>query len=190
MEKIISQFQSSIDLMNVIISDKRIIDGIIQLKSKITATLLAGNKVIFAGNGGSFSDAQHLSAELAGRFMIERRPLSGICLGTNSSLVTAIGNDYDFETIFARELEAIGLKGDLFIPISSSGNSKNLIKALDVANNKDIEAFCLLGRDGGSMANMCQGIIVPSSHTARIQEIHIKIGNIICDLVDAELFDE
>lgn len=188
MNRIISELQDSVDLTKSIISNQELIANICELKCIITTALLSGKKIIFAGNGGSFADAQHLAAEFAGRFMIERKPLNGVCLGTNSSLITAIGNDYDFESIFARELDAIGHEGDIFIPISSSGNSKNLVRAADMAKHKSISVFCLLGRDGGDLGKLYPSIIIPSIHTARIQELHIKIGHIICGFVDFELY--
>ena len=188
MNRIISELQDAVNLTNSVISNKELIALIRDLSSEIVAALLPGKKIIFAGNGGSFADAQHLAAEFAGRFILERGPLRGICLGTNNSLVTAIGNDYDFETIFSRELDAVGCEGDIFIPISSSGNSRNLIKAAGIAKQKNISVFCLLGRDGGELGKKYPSIIIPSNHTARIQEMHIKIGHIICGLVDFELF--
>ncbi|MEO3407311.1 D-sedoheptulose 7-phosphate isomerase [Mucilaginibacter sp. CAU 1740] len=151
----------------------------------ICEVIKAGNKVLLAGNGGSAADAQHIAAELTGRFVKERRPLPGIALTTDTSAITAIANDYGYDQVFSRQLEGLAAPGDLFIGISTSGNSTGIIKALDIAKALNCKTLGLSGRDGGKMNDSCDlNIIVPSNITARIQEMHILIGHILCKAVD------
>ena len=151
----------------------------------ICDVIMAGNKVFLAGNGGSAADAQHIAAELTGRFVKERKPLPGISLTTDTSAITAIANDYGYDQVVSRQLEALATSGDLFIGISTSGNSTGIIKAFDVARTLNCKTLGLSGRDGGKMNNSCDlNIIVPSNITARIQEMHILIGHILCKAVD------
>jgi D-sedoheptulose 7-phosphate isomerase len=174
----------AVKLREELMRDDKMLESLCALSRTIARTIQAGGKVIFAGNGGSFADAQHLAAEFVGRFMRERSPLAGVCLGTNSSTVTAIGNDYRFDDIFVRELQAVARPGDVFIPISTSGNSGNLIEAIRAAQAMGLTTCALVGKGGGRIAPMCDSIVVPSQHTARIQEIHITLGHIVCGLVD------
>ncbi|MVN21127.1 D-sedoheptulose 7-phosphate isomerase [Mucilaginibacter arboris] len=154
----------------------------------IIETVLKGNKLLIAGNGGSASDAQHIAAEFTGRFVKERKPLAAIALSTDTSALTAISNDYGFENVFSRQLEALAVPGDLFLGISTSGNSANVLKALESAKKAGCKTIGLSGRDGGKMNSLCDlNIVVPSDITARIQEMHILIGHIFCKAVD-ELF--
>lgn len=151
----------------------------------ITDTVLNGNKLLIAGNGGSASDAQHIAAEFTGRFVKERKPLAAIALSTDTSALTAIGNDYGFEHVFSRQLEALAQPGDLFLGISTSGNSNNILKALESAKKTGCKTIGLSGRDGGKMNDLCDlNLIIPSDITARIQEMHILIGHIFCKAVD------
>ncbi len=151
----------------------------------IIKRLQSGSKLIFMGNGGSASDAQHLSAEFVGRFLKEREPLSAISLSTDTSALTAIGNDYGFDKIFERQINALAKEGDIVIGITTSGNSPNVLKAIEAANNLNCFTIGLTGRDGGKLKDICnETIIVPSNITARIQETHILIGHILCDMVD------
>ncbi|MVN22411.1 D-sedoheptulose 7-phosphate isomerase [Mucilaginibacter arboris] len=151
----------------------------------ITETVLKGNKLLIAGNGGSASDAQHIAAEFTGRFVKERKPLAAIALSTDTSALTAISNDYGFENVFSRQLEALAVPGDLFLGISTSGNSANVLKALESAKKAGCKTLGLSGRDGGKMNSLCDlNIVVPSDITARIQEMHILIGHIFCKAVD------
>jgi len=144
-----------------------------------------GHKILLCGNGGSAADAQHIAAELSGRYKCERRGLPGIALTTDTSVLTAVGNDFGFDRIFDRQVEALAQKGDVLIGISTSGNSKNVIRALSLAQNMGCKTIGLSGRDGGAMSDFCDiNIIVPSHDTARIQEMHIMIGHIICQAVD------
>jgi D-sedoheptulose 7-phosphate isomerase len=152
-------------------------------------TLKSGNKVLFAGNGGSAADAQHLAAELTGRFVKERKALPGIALTIDTSALTAIANDYHYNRVFARQVEAYAQPGDLFIGISTSGNSESILNAFETATQLGCKTLGLSGRDGGKMNGLCDmNIVVPSNTTARIQEMHILIGHIMCQAVD-EVFD-
>ena len=149
------------------------------------ATLKAGGKILLCGNGGSAADAQHIAAELTGRYKTERGALAGIALTTDTSALTAIGNDYGYEFVFSRQLEALGRGGDLLIAISTSGNSGNVIKALELAQKIGIKTIGLSGRTGGAMNELCElNLVVPSNDTPRIQEMHIMIGHIICQAID------
>ena len=152
-------------------------------------TLNSGGKILLFGNGGSAADAQHMAGELVSRFYFDRPGLPAIALTTDSSIMTAIGNDYSFERIFSRQIEANGINGDIFIGISTSGNSSNIIEALKVAKNKGIITVGLTGEDGGLMKEECSiCICVPSNETPRIQEAHLVIEHIICYLVEEALF--
>lgn len=154
----------------------------------ILAAYRNGGKVIFCGNGGSAADAQHLAAELVGRFKLERRALPAIALNTNTSILTALGNDYGYETVFSRQVEALANKNDIVIGLSTSGNSPNIIKAIEAAKARGAKTIGLTGGKGGSLAKMTDlAIVVPSDNTPRIQEAHITIGHIVCELVEREL---
>lgn len=151
----------------------------------IVRTLKAGNKILLFGNGGSAGDAQHIAAELTGRYKTERQGLPAIALTTDTSALTAIGNDYGFDRIFDRQVEAIGKEGDLLIGISTSGNSPNVVNALAYGKNSGMKSIGLMGKSGGEMKSLCEiSIIIPSEDTARIQEMHILIGHILCGIVD------
>jgi len=154
----------------------------------ITDTLAHGNKVLLCGNGGSAADAQHIAAELTGRYKTERRGLPGIALTTDTSALTAIGNDFGYDKVFERQVEALANKGDLLIGISTSGNSANVLKALQKAKSMGCRTIGLSGRGGGEMNTLCDiNIVVPSDDTPRIQEMHILIGHIMCQSVDDAL---
>lgn len=159
-----------------------VIDGAGQA---ILCCLQQGGSVFFCGNGGSAADCQHLAAEFTGRFVRERAPLAGIALTTDSSALTAIGNDYGFEEIFARQIAGLGKPGDCLIAISTSGNSKNVIRAVEAAKTIGVATIGLLGRDGGALKEICDmAVVVPCETTARIQEMHILIGHSWCEAVD------
>jgi len=150
-----------------------------------TEALKNGNKILLCGNGGSAADAQHIAAELSGRYKVERKGLAGIALTTDTSVLTAVANDFGFERIFDRQVEALARPGDILIGISTSGHSKNVVRALSLARNMGCRTIGLSGRDGGVMSEFCDiNIIVPSMDTARIQEMHIMIGHIICQAID------
>lgn len=151
-------------------------------------TLQAGGKVLLCGNGGSAADAQHIAAELVGRYVADRRPLAAISLTTDSSALTCISNDYSFDQVFSRQVAAIGKAGDLLLAISTSGNSKNVMEAVVIAKAMDIKTIGLVGKDGGSLTGMVDlAIVVPSTKTARIQEAHIFIGHLLCEIIEREL---
>jgi D-sedoheptulose 7-phosphate isomerase len=149
------------------------------------SVIKSGNKVLLAGNGGSAADAQHIAAELSGRFVKERKALPGIALTTDTSALTAIANDYGYNHVFSRQVEALAQPGDLFIGISTSGNSQGILNAFESAKNIGCKTLGLSGRDGGKMNGICDlNIIIPANVTARIQEMHILIGHILCKAVD------
>ncbi|MFH0971168.1 MAG: D-sedoheptulose 7-phosphate isomerase [Candidatus Micrarchaeota archaeon] len=155
----------------------------------IISAFKRGNKVLLCGNGGSAADSQHIAAELVGRFMKERKALPAIALSTDTSALTALSNDYGFDIVFKRQIEALGNRGDILIAISTSGNSKNIIAAAEEAKKKGLHVIGLSGKSGGKLkakSDIC--ICVPSDRTDRIQEVHIAIGHIICDLVEKDLF--
>lgn len=163
---------------------------LIQKVSKITVKAYKnGNKTLIAGNGGSAADAQHIAGEFVSKFYFDRPGLASIALTTDTSILTAIGNDYGYEKLFSRQVQANGLKGDVFIGISTSGNSKNIIEALNECKEKGITTIGLTGEKGGLMRELCDYCIcIPSSETPRVQESHILVGHIICAVVEEELF--
>ncbi|WP_251372702.1 SIS domain-containing protein [Polynucleobacter sp. MWH-UH25E] len=186
--QIIKEIEQSVAIKKDVLADQKIVKKIQLLAETCLASLRAGGKVIFAGNGGSFADAQHLSAEFISRFMFDRAPLASITLGTNNSAFSAIGNDYGYEQVFARELVGIAKKGDVFIPISTSGNSLNILAAVRAAIERDISTVALTGKAGGNLKELCECICIPSDNTARVQECHILIGHILCGLIESEYF--
>ena len=163
-------------------------DQIADLSERCLSSLQNGGKIIFAGNGGSFADSQHLAAELVSRLQFDRAPLPSLALGTNSSSTTAIGNDYGYDFIFSRELQVIGNSNDIFIPISTSGKSKNILLAVDVALSSGITVFGFTGESGGELATKCESIKIPSARTERIQEGHILVGHVLCSLIEDGYF--
>ena len=153
----------------------------------IMGCLRNGGKVLFFGNGGSAADAQHLAAELVGRFVRERAGLPAIALTTDSSILTAVGNDYGFEQVFARQIQALGRPGDVAVAISTSGNSANVLEGVKEARKRNLKTIGLTGTGGGALAQQADvAITIPSTSTARIQECHIAIGHLFCELVDAD----
>ncbi|MDT8394635.1 MAG: D-sedoheptulose 7-phosphate isomerase [Bacteroidales bacterium] len=180
---ILSEFQKHRQVLD---ETMQMLDPLIeQSGGLIVSTLKAGKKVLLFGNGGSAGDAQHIAAELTGRYKTERRGLPAIALTTDTSALTAIGNDYGFDRIFDRQVEALGEEGDLLIGISTSGNSRNVLRALAYGKDHGMNTIGLSGRNGGDMRPLCDiNIIIPSEDTARIQEMHILIGHILCGLVD------
>jgi D-sedoheptulose 7-phosphate isomerase len=150
----------------------------------------SGNKVLLAGNGGSAADAQHIAAELVGRYLRERKPLPAIALSVNTSSLTAIGNDYGYAMVFVRQLEAFARPGDVFIAISTSGQSENVIRAMNKAREMGVKTIGFTGRDGGKMKDLSDiHLCVPSSETPRIQECHILMGHILCDVTEQRLLN-
>lgn len=176
--------RESIAVKAALLTDAQQLGLIQRIATSIVETLRRGNKVIFCGNGGSFADSIHLAAEFVSRFQKERGPLAGVALGANNSTLTAIGNDYSFAEVFSREVGAIGQAGDILIAISTSGNSKNILRAAQVAQEIGIQVFGMTGQNGGELANVAESLKIPSLKTARIQESHILVGHIICELVE------
>lgn len=175
----------SIETKLRIVSDEEFLKELERIGILMISALKMGRKILIAGNGGSAADAQHFAAELAGKFIHKRKGLPVIALTTNSSITTAIGNDFGYEHIFSRQVEGLGREGDIFVGISTSGNSLNIIQAMDIAKNNGIKTIALLGRDGGNMKNMCDHeLIIPSQSTQHIQEAHIMIVHELCSLID------
>ncbi|ECK2571006.1 MULTISPECIES: D-sedoheptulose 7-phosphate isomerase [Campylobacter] len=182
-------FQESILVKEQILKDENLITLIKNASLEIIKAYKNGNKTLLAGNGGSAADAQHIAGEFVSRFYFDRPGIASIALTTDTSVLTAIGNDYGYENLFARQVQAQGVKGDVFIGISTSGNSKNILKALEFCKQKEIISIGLSGASGGAMNELCDYCIkVPSTCTPRIQEAHILIGHIICAIVEEELF--
>lgn len=153
-----------------------------------TRALSQGNKIIFCGNGGSAADAQHLAAELMGRFLIDREPMPALSLTVDTSALTAIGNDYGFETVFSRQLRGIGVSGDVIIGLSTSGNSPNVVRAFETAKDMKITTIGLTGAGGGAMASFSDILLaVPDPRTNHIQEAHIAVGHLICAIIERDL---
>ena len=178
----------SISVKKLVRDDPIILDQLSVLTKDVINCLRSGGKVIFAGNGGSFADAQHLSAEFVSRFMFDRPALPSVVLGANNSSISAIGNDYGYDQVFSRELSAWGDERDVFIPISTSGNSSNILKAIEISLSKNIKTLGFTGKTGGKMIEKVACINIPSQNTARIQESHIMIGHILCELVEYNYF--
>lgn len=154
----------------------------------IAEALRSGRKLMLCGNGGSAADSQHIAAEMTGRFLKDRRPLAAIALSTDTSALTCIANDYSFDDVFSRQVMALGGRGDCLLAISTSGNSRNVLRAVEAARSAGIQAIGLLGRDGGVLRSVCDlAMVVPSATTARIQEAHIFIGHTLCALVEEAL---
>lgn len=182
-------FQESILVKEQILKDENLITLIKNASLEVIKAYKNGNKTLLAGNGGSAADAQHIAGEFVSRFYFDRPGIASIALSTDTSILTAISNDYGYENLFARQVQAQGVKGDVFIGISTSGNSKNILKALDLCKQKEIISIGLSGASGGAMNELCDYCIkVPSTCTPRIQEAHILIGHIICAIVEEELF--
>lgn len=189
-EHISDILNDSFNNLQKVISDKGLILEIETITTKIIKAFKDGNKLLLCGNGGSASDAQHIAAELSGRFIKERKPLYAEALHVNSSYMTAVSNDYGFESTYSRMLEAIGKKGDVLIALSTSGNSENVVNAVKMANSLDMLSVGMSGGKGGKIKELCQhNIIIPSSNTARIQEAHIIVGHIFCQIIEEKLFD-
>jgi D-sedoheptulose 7-phosphate isomerase len=189
-EHISDILNDSFNNLQKVINDKGLILEIETITTKIIKAFKDGNKLLLCGNGGSASDAQHIAAELSGRFIKERKPLYAEALHVNSSYMTAVSNDYGFESTYSRMLEAIGEKGDVLIALSTSGNSENVVNAVKMANSLDMLSVGMSGGKGGKIKELCQhNIIIPSSNTARIQEAHIIVGHIFCQIIEEKLFD-
>ncbi len=188
-DHIIKIFKESIRVKEAFVNEN--LSKMVNVIEVITGALKAGNKILIFGNGGSAADAQHIAAEFINRFVIERPPLPAIALTTDTSVITSIGNDYDFSEIFSKQIRAIGQPGDIAWGISTSGNSANVLKGLEVAKKMGLVTIAFTGKDGGNIAKVADlSINVASSVTARIQEVHITAGHAVCDLVDIKLFQK
>ena len=188
---IIREINDSINVKQKILEDAALLHSIREVVDECIAAYSRGNRILLAGNGGSAADAQHIAAEFVSRYAFDRPGLAAIAFTTDTSILTAIGNDYGYEQIFRRQLEANGRKGDVFIGISTSGNSPNILTALQYARELGVVAVGLTGQDGTKMQSFCDYCIkVPSMSTPRIQESHILLGHIICGLVEGAVFHE
>lgn len=187
--RIANIIKSSIDVKERILNDANLLLKINEAAELIIKTYKQGGRVFFCGNGGSAADAQHLAAELSGRFYFDRPPLAAEALHVNTSYITAVANDYAYDVIFSREVDAFCKEGDVLVGISTSGNSANVLKAFETAKEKGVLTIAMTGESGGKMASISDILInVPSNDTPRIQESHITIGHIICQIVEEELF--
>src|ERR1700690_2560269 len=187
----VARIRECASLVQTLLESSEYLSTVVKVADAMTKCLRSGNKVLFFGNGGSAADAQHLAAELSGRFLKERKSLSGWALTTNSSVLTAIGNDYSFDNVFARQVEGIGSANDVAFAISTSENSANVLRAVNVARDKKLITVGLAGRTGGKLpAAVDHCICIPSDQTPRIQEAHIVTGHILCELVEETLFEQ
>jgi D-sedoheptulose 7-phosphate isomerase len=191
MNEIKRQIEESLIVKKLLLEDEKILKSIKESVKVCCEALREGNKIIFAGNGGSAADAQHLAGELVNRFGFERPGLAAIAITTDTSVLTSISNDYGFEKLFARQIEAIGNKGDILFSFSTSGNSSNIIEGIKEAKKKGIINIGFTGQSGGKMKTLCDLCLnIPSDETPRIQEAHILIGHIICSLIENSLFSK
>jgi D-sedoheptulose 7-phosphate isomerase len=191
MQKIKDIIQASIDVKTKILADDKILQTIKDCTNLIVSAFEKGNKVLFCGNGGSAADAQHLAAEFSGRFYTDRDSLPADALHCNTSYITAVANDYSYDVIYSRILKGIGNAGDVLVGLSTSGNSKNIIKAFEVAREKKLTTIAFTGASGGKLKPLSDFLInVPSEDTPRIQESHILLGHIICQFVEEIYFAE
>lgn len=185
---IINLLQESISVKQDYLNDSAELDKIERLAKLCVSALQQGNKILLAGNGGSASDAQHIAAELVGRFESQRPGLAAYAMNTNASSMTAIANDFSYDQIFSRQVQALGREGDVFLGFSTSGNSANVVNAIEQAKSMGVSAIGLTGAGGGKMAQLCDiCLMVPSQRTARVQEVHICIGHILCGLIENHL---
>ena len=179
------QLALSIATLQAVLADDSIADTIARVSELTAASMKAGGKLLVAGNGGSAADAQHLAAEFVGRLVVNRPALRAIALTTDTSILTALGNDFSFDHIIERQVEALGLPGDIFLGISTSGNSRNILKAAHLAKKMGLTTVGFTGNDGGALAKFCDlSIVVPSTETMNIQEAHLALEHIFCMLVE------
>jgi len=186
---IITSIQESIKIKQALLEDKHLLSQIADVVKELVSALSHGHKILLFGNGGSAADAQHIAAEFVGRFQMERTPLPALALTVNTSELTGIGNDYGFENVFSRQVEALGSAGDVAVGISTSGKSPNVLKALATAKAKGLVTVALTGKFGNKLQEVSRYCLcVPSDETPRIQESHILIGHIISQITEMELF--
>ena len=187
----IARIRDCASVMQSLLESAAYLSAVVEVADAMTKCLRSGHKILFFGNGGSAADAQHLAAELSGRFLKERPSLSGWALTTNSSVLTAIGNDYSFDDVFARQVQGIGSPDDIAFAITTSGNSPNVLRAVNVARDKKLVTVGLTGRTGGKLPSVVDHCIcIPSDQTPRIQEAHILSGHILCELIEETLFEQ
>jgi D-sedoheptulose 7-phosphate isomerase len=187
----VARIRDCASLLQDLLQSSEYLSGVVKAADAMTKCLRSGNKILFFGNGGSAADAQHLAAELSGRFLRERPSLAGWALTTNSSVLTAIGNDYSFDDVFARQIQGIGNAADVAFAISTSGNSPNVLRAVTVASEKGLVTVGLTGKTGGKLqGTVDHSIRIPSDQTPRIQEAHILTGHILCELVEETLIEQ
>lgn len=180
---------ASIGVKQAILSDEGLLQNIESFADVLTEVLRQGNKVLLFGNGGSAADSQHLAAEFVGHFMVERGPLPAIALTVDTSVLTAISNDYDFADVFARQVQALGSPGDVAVGLSTSGNSPNVFRGLEAARRGGLKTVGLTGQSGGETAAVADTLVaIPSGDTQRVQEAHITIGHIVCEIVERSLY--
>ncbi len=183
------RIKESVRVKQRVLEDHDLLKKVEDAANLLTQSLKEGGKVLFAGNGGSAADAQHLAAELSGKFYLDRPPLPAEACHVNSSFVTAYSNDYSFARAFARYVEAFGKPGDILVALSTSGNSENILEAITAARDKGMKVIGFTGRSGGKMKDLCDLLInIPSTDTPRIQELHITIGHIICEITEKKIF--
>jgi len=186
-----NSIKNSIETKKKILKDKNALLTIEKVAEEIIEAFKNDKKVLLCGNGGSAADAQHIAAEFSGKFYFDREPLFAEALHTNTSFLTSVANDFSYDEVFARAVKAMGRKGDILIGISTSGNSLNVTKAIEMANKMKMVSIGLSGKTGGKMGDICKYLIkVPSTDTPRIQESHILIGHIICEIVEKEIFGD
>ena len=190
-ERVSTLIQASIEAKQKLLHEKTLVSMVAEVSRMIVAALEQGNKILICGNGGSAADAQHIAAEFVGRFAFDRPALPALALSVNTSCVTAIGNDYGFDLVFSRQIEALGKKGDVVIGISTSGNSANVLRAMSTSKKLGLRRVALTGCTGGKLKYEVESCLcVPSNETPRIQECHILIGHIISELVEQTIFLE
>ena len=186
---VVEEFQSSVAVKQRILEDSAFIEQVLRMGQLLIERYRGGNKLLIGGNGGSAADAQHIAAEFVSRFNFDRPGLPALALTTDTSILTAVGNDYGYDQLFRRQLEANGVAGDVFLGISTSGNSPNILQALEAASEKGVTTFGMTGESGGAMRELCDYCLcVPSAETPRIQEAHILIGHTLCAMVELALF--
>ena len=187
--RITKAIQQSIDVKQQILNQPLLLEKIERAVELLCKSLSNGNKVLFCGNGGSAADAQHLAAELSGRFYFDRAPLPAEALHCNTSYLTAVANDYGYDNVYARMIKGIGKKGDMLIGLSTSGNSTNILKAFEAAREQGMNTIAFTGETGGLMKNVADILLnIPAADTPRVQESHIMIGHIICEMVEEQIF--
>ncbi|MDZ7782397.1 MAG: D-sedoheptulose 7-phosphate isomerase [Halioglobus sp.] len=188
---VVSEFEASLSVKQRVLEDTQLVQQVTTMGHLLIDRYRQGNKLLVAGNGGSAADAQHIAAEFVSRFNFDRPGLPALALTTDTSILTAVGNDYGYDRLFSRQVEANGVAGDVFLGISTSGNSANVLEALRACRDKGVTSFGLTGQTGGSMLELCDYCLcVPSRDTPRIQEAHILIGHTLCAMVETAMFED